>query len=76
MKSYSKPEILFDCFELSENIASCAAIDSGMAQYQCPVFVPDLGIQIFTASNCEFEPAEGMQPCYGVPFEGFNVFKS
>ena len=62
MKSYSKPEILFDCFELSENIAACAAIDSGVSgQYQCPINIPELGIIIFTAAyDCEFEPAEGM----------------
>ena len=76
MKNYSKPEIMFDSFELSEDIASCSVIDKGSsAQYDCPVDVPDLGIQIFNA-NCQFQPAEGMQPCYGVPVADFNAFRS
>lgn len=79
MKSYSKPEIMFDSFALSEDIASCAVIDKGeSAQYDCHVVVPDLGISIFNSgnSNCEYQPAEGLQPCYGVPVADFNAFRS
>ena len=76
MKNYSKPEIMFDCFELSEDIASCAILDTGNSSpYECGVIVPGLGIQIFNA-NCEFQPGEGEQPCSGVPFPDFNVYRS
>lgn len=77
MKSYSKPEIIFDCFELAENIASCALLDSGESgRYQCAVMIPDAGISIFNLANCAMQPGEGDQICYEVPMEGFNVFVS
>lgn len=77
MKSYSKPEIMFDCFELAENIAACAVLDTNEhARYSCPVTIPDLNLTIFANDECNILPADGPQICYEVPMEGFNVFVS
>ena len=75
MKHYSKPEIMFESFELSENIASCELISTENARYSCPVIDDESGWTIFT-SRCSQSPADGEQICYEVPFEAFNVYKS
>lgn len=78
MKHYSKPEIMFESFELSENIASCELIaDTPSMRYSCPVVDEESGWTIFTSgSGCSQSPADGEQICYEVPFEAFNVYKS
>ncbi len=75
MKIYTKPEIVFDSFELAENIAMCELIETGSARYSCPVVDPESGWTIFQA-DCSMQPADGEQICYEVPFEDFNVFVS
>lgn len=76
MKRYFKPEIVFECFELAENIAMCELIETGNARYTCPVADPESGWTIFTTDNCSQTPADGEQICYEVPFEDYNVFVS
>ncbi len=77
MKHYTKPEIIFDNFELAENIAMCELIETGSARYACPVTDPESGWTIFTQTNCVQTPEEiGGQICYEVPFEDYNVFVS
>lgn len=75
MKIYTKPEIVFDSFELAENIAMCELIDTGSVRYSCPVVDPESGWTIFQ-TDCSQTPADGEQICYEVPFADFNVFVS
>lgn len=74
MKSYTKPEIVFDNFELAENIAMCELIETGSARYSCPVVDPESGWTIFQ-DRCSHQ-SDGEQICYEVPFEDYNVFVS
>lgn len=78
-KAYVKPQILYEDFELAENIAACELISSTYARYSCPVYDTDTGWTIFqegTGSGCVQTPADGEQICYEVPFEDYNVFVS
>lgn len=76
MKQYSKPEIMFESFELAENIAMCELIASEHARYSCAVIDPESGWTIFSTDSCSQTPADGEQICYEVPFEDYNVFVS
>lgn len=76
MKSYTKPEIVFDNFQLAENIAMCELIETGSVRYSCPVIDPESGWTIFNSTGCSQTPADGEQICYEVPFEDYNVFVS
>lgn len=75
MKIYTKPEIVFDSFELAENIAMCELINTDSVRFSCPVIDPESGWTIFQA-DCSQTPADGEQICYEVPFADFNVFVS
>lgn len=78
-KSYVKPQIAFESFQLSTSIAaSCALLGSQSAQYICPVTDPDSGFILFTddvASPCDTAPVGG-SICYDVPVANWNVFSS
>ena len=75
-KTYVKPQIAYESFQLSTSIAaSCALFGTNLAQYICPVEDPDTGLTIFT-DLCQVVPANGMTPCYDVPSENWNVFSS
>ncbi|MBQ4573076.1 MAG: hypothetical protein IJA80_07345 [Clostridia bacterium] len=75
-KTYIKPQIAYESFQLSTSIASsCALLGSQQAQYVCPVTDPDTGFSIFT-ELCDVVPANGMTPCYDVPSENWMVFSS
>ncbi len=76
MKSYTKPEIIFDNFELAENIAMCELIHTESVRYTCAVVDPESGWTIFPQNTCSHTPADGEQICYEVPFEDYNVFVS
>lgn len=77
-KIYTKPQIAYESFELSENIAMCELITSNQERYTCSVFDPETGWTIFnsSASGCIQTPADGENICYEVPFEDYNVFIS
>ena len=76
-KNYVRPSIVFDSFELAENIAACELISSKQARYQCQVLDPESGLAIFPdLVNCTTTPLDGEQICYEVPMENFNVFVS
>lgn len=74
-KTYVKPQILFDSFELSQDIAAGCRILSNNQEYQCPVYDPELGVSIFT-TQCDMEPVNGDSICYHVPVGDNNVFGS
>ena len=80
-KTYSKPLIVFDSFELSQNIAAgCELLYTNQAQYACPVVVAELGSgYTFFASqpSCYATPPGGNDSiCYDVPIVDNNVFNS
>ena len=75
-KNYSKPQIMFDSFELSQSIAgACAGVQSDQAPYDCPV---DFGgpLTLF-AAMCDITPAPGdNKVCYDVPSDDSRLFGS
>lgn len=78
-KRYIKPQIVFESFELSSNIAAgCSLLSSPSAAYVCPVTDPELGFTIFASNSvCDFiPPGDHDQICYDVPLASTNVFES
>ena len=77
-KTYVKPQIAYESFQLSTSIAaSCALLGSVSAQYICPVYDEELGLNYFADSTalCDTVPANS-KICYDVPMENFNIFSS
>ena len=84
-KAYSKPQILFDDFELAQDIAAgCEAI-ANHAMNQCAWNDPFTGVSVFVKSidACDITPQENdpeVSPydslCYHVPSETYNLFTS
>ena len=78
-KTYVKPQIAYESFQLSTSIAaSCAFLSTGAVQYVCPVVDPDTNFKLFAddpASLCDTVPANS-KICYDVPTENWNVFSS
>ena len=76
-KVYTKPEIFFDSFELSQSIAAgCELIASNLARYSCPLTPKDLGedYTIFVQGACIYEGQDTI--CYDVPQADYNVYTS
>ena len=78
-KTYVKPQIAYESFQLSTSIAaSCAFLSTGAAQYVCAIVDPDTGFSLFAnspVSSCDTVPAN-TKICYDVPTENWNVFSS
>ncbi len=77
-KSYVKPQIKYESFQLSTSIAtSCALLGSNSAQYVCHVQDPDTGWNYFAETNnlCDTVPVNG-NICYDVPVANWNVMNS
>lgn len=70
-KTYSKPVIVFESFQLATSIAGGCAKGT-----EPPVDVG--GFIVFTNDNCNTLPEEGKDynVCYHVPTEDNNVFSS
>ena len=70
-KAYSKPEIAFECFQMSSNIATCSGLiaNSG-SEATCEVF--ENGVSVFSAENQNCFLYE----CYDVPTKTLEVFGS
>lgn len=79
-KAYTTPEIIFDSFELTANIAAgCAFISSNHDPYICPVLDEELGYTIFTdyTNGCASTPPGGNDSiCYHVPTADYSVYTS
>lgn len=81
-KAYSKPQIIFDSFELSQSIASGCEGIALQAENECAVRVELEGIgniDIFntTPSPCTTSgPGDHDLVCYHVPSDDNNVFSS
>ncbi len=76
-KNYTKPQIVFDNFELSQSIAgSCEAI-SNQVQFVCPVEIPELGFSVFNEGTCDYyAPDINDYVCYDGPPSSSQVFSS
>ena len=88
-KTYEKPLVVYEKFELSQNIAVCAwdVVDAQTAEACGAVGDTDLGspdIIIFTGeteSVCmypskDYEMDNGDSFCYTVSSDGWNIFNS
>lgn len=77
-KTYVKPKVYFESFELSANIATGCKLISNAAQNVCSVKDNELGITYFTGSACNgYNPPDGKDKvCYDVPQANNNVFTS
>ncbi len=80
-KTYEKPQIVFDNFELSQSIAAGCSFISNHAWKICGVYNEDFGEWIFNevsgASACTITPAEiDDRICYHVSPDENMVFSS
>lgn len=77
-KSYSKPDILFDSFQMCASIASCEVV-ANMRKDVCGMEMA-VGVAMFTeaVNNCSWKQEDGEYDglCYHVPLEAYNVFGS
>lgn len=76
-KTYVRPEVYFESFELSASIAAGCEAVSNSAQNVCAIFDKDLGVEVFAKGVCKYTPPNGSEkPCYDVPQANYNVFTS
>lgn len=78
-KSYTKPNIMFDSFELATSIAAgCAYISTNVAPYICGVKDEELNLILFSDMvNCTSTPPGGNDSvCYDVPTADVSVYTS
>ena len=81
-KQYSKPEIIFESFVLSTNIAGdCGKIVNNHAEYSCP-YLNRSGNNVFTAALVgictDVQQADGEDNgiCYHTPVDVQELFNS
>lgn len=79
-KTYSKPEIMFESFTMSTNIAAgCEKIFGLYARGSCGIPTSTPGVIIFNSGDCTDpggDEATYNGLCYHVPTEGDNLFNS
>lgn len=80
-KTYQKPQIVFESFELSQNIAGgCNAVSNNTDGDVCSVNVPWVGgsINVFNnAGICEvYGPGISDNICYHAPGDMISAFSS
>lgn len=74
-KTYTRPVVSFESFELSTSIAAGCATKSNHAE-ECLFEVPGVGaVFLDKATGCEFTPEEG-HVCYHVPTDQTILFTS
>ncbi len=78
-KAYSKPDVMFDSFSMSQSIASPCEIRANHQEGGCGVVLTE-SITLFNESispcSWHFEDEQYDGLCYHVPFEAYNVFSS
>lgn len=77
-KVYTKPEIFFDSFELSQSIAAGCEGISQHAEGACAVYVKEIGLSVFsTREICDYYSVELQDSvCYHAPSDSNNVYSS
>jgi hypothetical protein len=75
-KTYSKPQVAFDSFEVATNIAACAQ-RANLNIGDCSYTVAGLPVFVSGANGCRFIATDGSYGvCYYVPTEDTNLFTS
>lgn len=79
-KSYVKPQVFFEDFQLSANIAGVCDIPTNHAEDECQwtVEVPGIGKAFVTEGmGCGYSPNDGdYGVCYHVPVDASRLFTS
>lgn len=80
-KNYSKPDILFEDFSLSTNIAAgCESKVDTQAKNECGILFDPQILFDNTVSNCTRILTDGKNEfnnlCYHVPYDSMNAFYS
>lgn len=76
-KTYVKPQVYFESFQLSANIAGGCSLISQLAEHVCPITDKELGITYFAKEICEYTaPGDNDEPCYDIPSDATHVFTS
>ena len=77
-KTYIKPEVYFEDFELSANIASGCATPTNHAMDECGSLVPGIGVMFLdSVQQCVYKGQDGDQSiCYQVPTDATRLFTS
>ena len=81
MKKYVKPDLVYENYELSHNVANCsAALNHGQTETNCNVSNVDgieFGYTVFTAGdNCTYGPEIWENYCKFTGTDEYNVFTS
>ena len=75
-KTYSKPELIFDSFDVETNIAACAS-NSNHDRGTCVAYVAGMPVFTETVDACEFKAPDGsFDFCYYVPTADNTLFGS
>ena len=74
-KTYVKPEVYFESFELSASIADNCGTPLNLNQNTCREIFGDYRDKVFSQGNCTINP-EQLNFCYQVPMEGAKLFAS
>lgn len=80
MKKYVKPDLVYENYELSHNVANCSLpLNHGEKEFGCSVnAIEDIPIaSIFTEGvNCEVDAGIYEDICKFTGSDGYNVFTS
>ena len=78
-KAYVKPEIYFESFELSANIATaCPKATHTPSDNMCGVNIDGVGmVFLYAIAECKYKGADGdYSTCYHNPDSNLNLFNS
>lgn len=77
-RNYSKPQIVYESFELSSNIAaSCTVIVNSADIATCAKGQDIGGVTVFgSTANCDYVPEDMDKFCYHVPINDGSAFSS
>ena len=75
-KTYTKPRMVFESFEVETNIAACAS-DARSTQGECMVIIGGMPVFTIDVTGCRFKASDGSYGiCYYVPSADTNLFGS
>lgn len=74
-KTYVKPEVYFESFELSASIADNCGKPLNLNQDTCRDIFGDYRNNVFSQGSCDMNPDQ-LGFCYHVPLEGAKLFAS
>lgn len=80
-KTYVKPEVYFENFELSTNIATGCEYKSNHTKNQCAWYVEGIGnVFLSDVTTCNYKQPDSEKNdygiCYHVPLDKSNLFTS